>query len=371
MKGQWIGRYVGTNSGLAILDLDEEDTHYRGHVFAFDDREGLPTVVAEVVTPDKGPEHTITTTAIAAVRPGTTLLISREQLAQDYPDIAFPSQFTFTLLETENGLSANWTSDLGTSGTASLASSDCDKGSELTPLPEVTGWTSFKDYVLSLPHRKYIFRGQDVCKRLRTSFHRTRRKDLVRYLFTDVQEAHRALTARTRHVFDLGRSEQNAAFLNLLQHHGFPTPLLDWTHSPFVAAFFAYRHRRERPLDDDKVRIFIFNRELWMSRWSQVQSITFARPHFSILEALSIENQRAIPQQALLSATNVDDIESYVRSKEAEAGQTYLQAVDLPISERRRVMEELSGMGITAGSLLPGLDGACEELRGRFFYPLV
>jgi hypothetical protein len=37
------------------------------------------------------------------------------------------------------------------------------------------------------------------------------------------------------------------------------------------------------------------------------------------------------------------------------------------LSERPLVMRELSVMGITAGSLFPGLDGACEELRERFF----
>jgi hypothetical protein len=28
---------------------------------------------------------------------------------------------------------------------------------------------------------------------------------------------------------------------------------------------------------------------------------------------------------------------------------------------------ELNRMGVTAGSLFPGLDGGCEELKARFF----
>ena len=39
----------------------------------------------------------------------------------------------------------------------------------------------------------------------------------------------------------------------------------------------------------------------------------------------------------------------------------------VPISERKTVVHELGYMGITAGSLFPGLDGACEELRERNF----
>jgi hypothetical protein len=62
----------------------------------------------------------------------------------------------------------------------------------------------------------------------------------------------------------------------------------------------------------------------------------------------------------------VDDIETYILSKET-AAKKYLQVVDLPLNERDAVMRELAMMGVTAGSLFPGLDGACEELKERFF----
>jgi hypothetical protein len=155
-----------------------------------------------------------------------------------------------------------------------------------------------------------------------------------------------------------------------VQHHGYPTPLLDWTYSPYVAAFFAYRgisdEKAMQSMPDAKVRIFAFNQELWKSDFNQLAQLLPAGPHLSVSEFLALENERMIPQQAASTITNIDDIESYIVSKESPDKQ-YLFAIDLPIKDRKKVIQELEYMGITAGSLFPGLDGACEELRERNF----
>ncbi|MCK9420394.1 MAG: hypothetical protein M0R70_13570 [Nitrospirae bacterium] len=99
---------------------------------------------------------------------------------------------------------------------------------------------------------------------------------------------------------------------------------------------------------------------------NQLHMLATAGPHLSIGEFLAIENERMIPQQAASTVTNVDDIESYIKTKESD-GKKYLWAIDLPIRDRKQVVRELGYMGITAGSLFPGLDGVCEELSERNF----
>lgn len=243
----------------------------------------------------------------------------------------------------------------------SLHPSKADKPSDYRSERGVRSWAQFKQNVLKSSNRRYVFRGQNTTKRLRTTFHRSHRKDFIPFINIDVPQLHGALANKTRRLFDLTNSVQNAAFWSLVQHHGYPTPLLDWSFSPFVAAYFAFN----RPIatGETKVRIFMFDKQAWSNDFIQMQKAAPAAPHFTILETLPLENERALPQQALSTLTNIDDVEAYIAECEQLRSKRYLRVFELPANERVGILSELRLMGITSSSLFPGLDGACEELR--------
>jgi FRG domain len=201
-------------------------------------------------------------------------------------------------------------------------------------------------------------------------FYRTGRASLRRFAEYDVATLHRHLSGLTSHRFNLHDPLDHAAFLNLVQHHGYPTPLLDWTYSPFIAAYFALRNlRRESLVPDRRVRILAFRFKQWASDFERAQNLLVPFRQATLLEPLAINNPRVVPQQSMSMVTNIDDLETYIADRGKQKGVRYLQAIDLPAAERPKVMRELDLMGINACSLFPGLDGACQQLKERFFEP--
>jgi hypothetical protein len=364
-----MGTYAGTSDGTIIVNLDDRSGHFQGVVYLLERDPNRPSIMAAIKTPNQDRRFTFQVTDIAPLDPLTGLPVSWDNIKKYYPtDMAMSKTADVTGSWDEAALTLSWTTDLGVTGNCVLPRSKADQASEL--VARELQWEDYKAYVAKLEGRRYLFRGQTERWRLRTSYHRTGRADLTRFLFEDVQALHKHLSARTRHVFNLEIPNENGAFFNLVQHHGYPTPLLDWTYSPYVAAFFSYRGITNKvaaaAAPDAKVRVLVFDQAQWKSDWRQSVQLLHAGSHFSIGEFLAIENERIIPQQAASTVTNLDDIETYIRSKEA-GGKTYLSAIDLPLRDRQLVVRELGYMGITAGSMFPGLDGACEELRERNF----
>ena len=365
-QGQWIGRSDGDVPGIIVLELDELEGRLDGIAYLFPDDPAVPSSVAYLTDLDPAAQKHAQAAVVRAVNPDLGWVLTPSLFAEQFPAYAMSETAQVSVEFAEGTAAVHYVTEM-TEGRATLALSNAGTPSVLEPEPTVRNWRDFRAWAFEERPGRKIYRGQATNHRLRTSFHRTRRKNLARYRDDDITDLRLALAPRLNHVFSVDNPLETGALYNLAQHHGYPTPLLDWSYSPFVAAFFAYRQKpRNRPADD-VVRIFNFDQRRYEAVMRPQPFTAYARPHFSVISLLAIENQRAGPQQATATITNVDDIESFLRAFEQDQQTSILGAVDLPLADREEALADLSLMGITAGSLFPGLDGVCEALTFKNF----
>lgn len=239
---------------------------------------------------------------------------------------------------------------------------------------QIDSWKKYKEWVGTVIENKkdYYYRGQmDPRWKLQTTFHRYAddlKMNLSDYLDYMIPEVHYHISAIYNEVIDLQNPVEFGSFLALLQHHGFPTPMLDWTLSPYIAAYFAFREIDDKSPQCDNVKIFIFDYQEWIATYKQPLDFRdISSNYVSVIRPFSKYNPRMIPQRGTYSATNLSDMEKYLLQCSTQAKKTFLYTVTLPVYERTRVMRELSLMGINEMTLFPGLDGLCSTFKEQFF----
>lgn len=226
-------------------------------------------------------------------------------------------------------------------------------------------WLGFKKYVTSLKEG-YIYRGQARDWPLQTSYHRTGYADLIQYLDFELKDVAHHVNAISKRTYD--PDKELGTLLNLIQHHGYPTPLLDWTRSPYIAAFFAFQNSIEIE-EKNKINIFLFDDTQYSNMAGRYAEIRSPKNIVRTMTLPSIDNPRALPQQSITMFSNVSDIEGIIIHNEHKKGQ-YLRRISLSIDDREEALRDLNLMGITWGSMFPGLEGICKQLKSVHFVKL-
>jgi FRG domain len=154
----------------------------------------------------------------------------------------------------------------------------------------------------------------------------------------------------------------NYDYLVYLRHHGFPSPLLDWSRSVYIAAFFAC----QRPIGD-RVAIFAYQEYAGQGKLSSSDE-----PRLHALGPNVRSHPRHFLQQGeyTLCVRYVDE-EWHLGSHAAvfelgHAGQDRLWKLTLPSSEAAKVMRRLEEYNVTAFSLFQSEEALLETLAKRF-----
>jgi hypothetical protein len=138
-------------------------------------------------------------------------------------------------------------------------------------------------------------------------------------------------------------------YLVYLRHHGFPSPLLDWSASPYIAAFFAFK---QPPSSAGYVSIYAY-----LERVGEAKMAEEGVPAIDGCGPVVRSHRRHVLQQCEYTACTVyrDGEWRYASHEEVFAsgpqGQDIIRKFELPTSERLKILSRLDKYNLNAFSL--------------------
>jgi hypothetical protein len=242
---------------------------------------------------------------------------------------------------------------------------------------QLLSWKYFSDYIHHnfSNSRDYIFRGQrkENWDLMPTLFRCLREKSLLDYVETMGEHFDRfKLATRGRLKTSLlGLDEENELWA-IGQHQGLKTPLLDWTKSPFVAAYFAFL--KDSPDNMEYRVVFAISKAAVesISHWirNNLKKLKLQRaPVLEIFEPESNENPNLVNQNGLFTiGQDFEDIQNWVKkyyphwikNDPHSINKTALFKLLIPNKDRLGFLKSLNQMNINHLSLFPNLYGAAK-----------
>lgn len=252
---------------------------------------------------------------------------------------------------------------------------------------KISCWDDFDreiDEVLNRHSRKPgysrpLFRGQARASwPLRTTLERyTERPYTMRDYWELIRNVRNHVESVTETRWDIGEYSDEKMkplgpppgyeFMIYLRHHGFPSPLLDWSQSPYVAAFFAFRPAGVlNGQEDREVAVYCFQEYRGAGKtWDEGEA------YIDGLGPNVVTTPRHFRQQSWYTICRVlrDGRYSYASHEEVfkkgDPDQDVLVKYRIPLSELRQFLDKLSLMNINAYSLFGSEEGLMETLAYR------
>lgn len=172
------------------------------------------------------------------------------------------------------------------------------------------------------------------------------------------------------------RRDQNAlryrppcySYLAYLRQHGFPSPLLDWSLSPFIAAFFAFREANPETASTVAVYAFVETPHGTKSNFDGATVITLVGPRVAT-------HSRHFTQKAVYTwcvTPKTDSMDCDIRNHHdvlahGRKDQDVLIRITLPAAEKKAALTDLEAHNINEYSMFGTEESLIRTLATRAF----
>jgi len=241
-------------------------------------------------------------------------------------------------------------------------------------------WEEFESKIEALGKKlqylRPLFRGQKKSEwSLDTTLERSGAVDYsVEKYFRNIISARRKVETVTGKKWEVSEdfkqdenyvyAPQGYEFMVYLRHHGFPSPLLDWSRSPYIAAFFAFHHAD--PKISEFVAIFEYIEDIGFGKLSDRSEsristcgpwISTDKRHFLQQSEYTVCRKQVRNPNGTFGDIYTKHQDVFARGDEE---QDILTKYLIPSSERERVLRKLQLMNITSYSLFESIESLLE-----------
>ncbi len=136
MRDQWLGTYTGSNSGRAIVDIDEVGRQFRGYAYMYDSNLGLPSTRADINVSIPAGIVLQARLPLQPIDPTTGDATTWATLATSYASgVQFPNYADVQISWNAASLTVSWMTNIGTNGSMVLPVTQAGHPSTYKPEP--------------------------------------------------------------------------------------------------------------------------------------------------------------------------------------------------------------------------------------------
>jgi hypothetical protein len=356
LGGQWLASFEGEQKGFGLLSFNTFGAS-QGYV-SLHQFEDLDRNASAIILQGRTVDVQVSATELRITAKGSNR--------------ATPGFVTITARRAADGdlnmWAGDWESTDNFRGTFSMVRASSQRLDDNT-VEKIDSWQEFSEWAFQQPTDNAVYRGLgSSLYPLESTAHRAGIFNLDHYLIEMLPRVRAELLKRHGLRINLGSPDGLAEMLALIRHHGFPSPIMDWSKSPWVALYFAITSSmnvRVKSMESSYCRVYCLHHS-GISVVADVQQ-TLLAPSIAgrLIEIPTPMTSRVTAQEGVFLLTPCVDVLTPLTYEQKQSEKVLIRAVDIDLRIVPEAHRRLEQMMINEATMLSSVDSTLNHLKSK------